>query len=135
MSIRKASFAAVTILAMAGLGLAPAPAAARALPQQTAQSAPSVADAARKAREEKKGEKTTKVYTNDDLENLTAPVSIVGEAPATQTAATAPAPAKESAATPVKNEAYWRAQFAAARRALADDSKELDVLQREYSLK
>jgi hypothetical protein len=136
MSIRKGSFAAVTIFAMAGLGLAPAPAAARALPQQAAQPSPSVADAARKARAEKKGEKATKVYTNDDLEHLSAPVSIVGEAPAPQTAAGAvPAPAKEGTAAPVKNEAYWRAQFAAARRTLADDSKELDVLQREYSLK
>jgi len=119
------------------LGLAPAPAAGRALPQQAAQPAPSVADAARRARAEKKDEKPTKIYTNDDLQNLTAPVSIVGQAPAPQTAApAAPAPAaKEGAAAPVKNEAYWRAQFAAARRTLADDSKELDVLQREYSLK
>ncbi len=134
MSIRKASFAAVTIFATAGWGLAPA--AGRALPQQTAQPAPSVADAARKVRAEKKGEKVTKVYTNDDLEHLSGPVSIVGEAPAPQTAApAAPASAKEGATAPVKNEAYWRAQFAAARRTLADDSKELDVLQREYSLK
>jgi chromosome segregation ATPase len=136
MFIRKASFAAGTIFAMAWWGLTPAPAAGRALPQQATQPAPSVADAARKARAEKKGEKATKVYTNDDLQNLTATVSIVGEAPAPQTAApAAPASAKEGTAAPVKNEAYWRAQFAAARRTLADDSKELDVLQREYNLK
>jgi len=137
MSIRKGSFAAVTILAMAGWG--PALTEAYPLPQQATQPAPSIVDAARKARAEKKDEKSTKVYTNDDLAKLSGPISVVGEAPAApQTgvpAGAAPAPAKEAAGAPVKDAAYWRAQFAAARRALADDSKELDVLQREYNLK
>ena len=47
-------------------------------------------------------------------------------------------PAAAAAAKPaevVKDEAYWRGQFAAARKKLADDSKELDILQREYNLK
>ena len=34
----------------------------------------------------------------------------------------------------MKDEAYWRKQFAEANRKLADDSKELDILQREYNL-
>jgi hypothetical protein len=138
MSIRKGSFAAVTILTIIGWGLAPAPAAGRALPQQMAQPAPSVADAARKARAEKKDEKSTKVYTNDDLDKLTGPISVVGVTPAPPTAApaaTAPAQAKAGAAATPKDEGYWRAQFAAARKTLADDAKELDVLQREYNLK
>jgi hypothetical protein len=35
----------------------------------------------------------------------------------------------------VRDEAYWRQAFAAARKKLADDTKELDILQREYNLK
>src|SRR5260370_3268817 len=34
-----------------------------------------------------------------------------------------------------KDEASWRAKFAAARKTLGDDSKELDILQREFNLK
>jgi chromosome segregation ATPase len=34
-----------------------------------------------------------------------------------------------------KNEAAWRAKFAAARKILADDMRELDILQREFNLK
>jgi chromosome segregation ATPase len=35
----------------------------------------------------------------------------------------------------VKDEAYWRAKFGDANKKLADDSHELDILQREYNLK
>jgi hypothetical protein len=112
---------------------------------QTTQQPVSVADAARKAREEKKGQKpAAKVFTDDDIANLKGSVSVVGPAPVPPPdAADKPAdgstpPATPAKATPtpaVKDEAYWRAAFAEARKKLADDSKELDVLQREYSLK
>ncbi len=95
----------------------------------------SVADAARKARAEKKA--TTKpavVYSNDNLDTLKGTVSVVGEAPAPPPA-DADKPKTDSKATTPKGEDYWRGQFAAARKKLADDSKELDVTQREYNLK
>jgi chromosome segregation ATPase len=34
-----------------------------------------------------------------------------------------------------KDEVSWRARFAAARKTLADDTRELDILQREFTLK
>lgn len=36
---------------------------------------------------------------------------------------------------PKNDEGYWRAKFAAARKVLAQDNKELDILQREFNLK
>ena len=118
----------------------------------TTQQPTSLGEAARKAREQNKGRQPTKVITNEDIPNLKGTVSIVGTQPAAPApaeaaptagtaAGTAPAPAPGAAAAPlapkaeVKDEAYWRAQFAAVRKKLADDSKELDVLQREYNLK
>jgi hypothetical protein len=96
----------------------------------------SVADAARAARVQKKGEKPGKVYTDDDIANLKGTVSVVGAAPAPDTPAAATAKPGDSDAKPVaKDEAYWRKTFAEARKKLADDSKELDILQREYNLK
>jgi len=101
----------------------------------------SLGDAARKAREQNKGRQAGKVITNEDIGDIKGTVSIVGVAPAVPAATDAAkpaAPAAAAAAKPaevVKDEAYWRGQFAAARKKLADDSKELDILQREYNLK
>jgi hypothetical protein len=107
--------------------------------QDSQGSQPSVADAARKAREQQKGEpKTAKVFTDDDVAGLKGGISVVGSDPTpASTEATTAAAAKEKAtpAPAAKDEAYWRKRFADARRKLADDSKELDVLQREYNLK
>ena len=120
-------------------------------PQQPA----SVADAARKAREQSKGRpQPAKVFTNEDVPNLKGTVSVVGPAPAEPAAAPATseavgatpadASAAAAAATPgaaaapkpeVKDETYWRAKFAEARKKLADDTREVDILQREYNLK
>jgi hypothetical protein len=110
----------------------------------TARQTPSLGDAARQAREQNKGRQPGRVFTNDDMADLKGTVSVVGTvppAPAPAEAAPAEGAAAPAAGTPtgpapeVKDEAYWRAQFAAARKKLADDSKELDVLQREYNLK
>ncbi len=108
----------------------------------------SVADAARKARAEKKaGPQTAKVYTNDDVTNLKGGINVVGPVPATPDIKEAGADAGKDAekaadadATPAaaalpKDEAGWRKAFADARRKLADDAKELDILQREFNLK
>ena len=108
----------------------------RAQDTQTSQS--SVAEASRKAKAQQKNEpKSGKVFTDDDIASLRGNISIVGQEPTPPAAAAVPAPAKDKAALqPVKkDEAYWRKRFADARRALADDSKELDVLQREFNLK
>lgn len=96
---------------------------------------PSLADAARKARADKKEQpkETTKVFTNDDIPTLKGVVNVVGQAPDAPT--TVAADASKAAPGEVKDEAYFRRKFAEARRALADDSKELDVLQREFGLK
>jgi chromosome segregation ATPase len=41
----------------------------------------------------------------------------------------------ETKPVPVKDEGYWRQQFADAHKKQADDAHELDILQREYNLK
>jgi hypothetical protein len=108
------------------------------------QQAPSLGEAARKAREQSKGRPPAKVFSNENIADLKGTVSVVGPeppapaAPEAAGAAIAPAAPPTAPAAPkaeVKDEAYWRAQFAAARKQLAGDSKELDVLQREYNLK
>src|SRR3989442_8464288 len=93
------------------------------------QSSESVAEAARKAREQKKtAKKEGKVYTNDDLagpaRSLTPEVQVAGhpaqsgaaaegqkdKGPAAKGAAAAAAPAEDK-----KDEAYWRQRFKDAR--------------------
>jgi hypothetical protein len=100
----------------------------------------SLGEAARRAREQKQGQQPSKVITNEDIADLKGTVSVVGTTPpAPTTTETAPAEdaTKPEAAPeePVKDEAYWRAKFTEVRKKLADDSKELDILQREYNLK
>jgi hypothetical protein len=106
----------------------------------------SVADAARKAQATKKpSTKPVPVFTNDNLDTVKGTISIVGEAPAApanppgtsdkdKAADKSKAPATVDK-TQAKGEDYWRKTFADARKKLADDARELDVLQREYSLK
>ena len=120
----------------------------------------SLGDAARKVRADNKGRQPAKVFTNENIGDVKGTVSVVGtEPPAPPAAAAAgatpsgtPAPGTPAGSTPapgaaatadaaaapkaeVKGEEYWRGQFVAARKKLADDSKELDILQREYNLK
>jgi anion-transporting ArsA/GET3 family ATPase len=111
----------------------------------------SVAEAARRAQASKKpAAKPAIVITNDDLESVKGTVSVVGEIQAPlvdQTAATpdkakttaaddkSKAPAADDKSSPAKDETYWKKAFAEARKKLADDAHELDVLQREYNLK
>jgi len=123
-----------------------------ALAQGQTAAAPSVADAARKARQEK-NRPPAKLFTNENIGDVKGTVSVVGTPPpepppaapapgdgaaaAGAAGPSATAPAAEAAAPKqeVKGEAYWRAKFADARKKLADDTKEADVLQREYNLK
>ncbi|HYB60216.1 MAG TPA: hypothetical protein VEH50_01940 [Methylomirabilota bacterium] len=120
MSFRRA------ILVIAGLSLL-GPCAYAAQQDQ-----PSVAEAARKARAEKKNlPKPAKVYTDDNIGDVPGHVSVVGGG-----ASAAPAPSGEqSSGNGSQSEVAWKAKFSAARKKLADDKKDLDLLQREYNLK
>ena len=106
----------------------------------------SLGDAARKARAQKKDpSKPAKVFTNEDMGSLKGTISVIGNEPAQGTDKTAEkddnkkptngADAKDVRKPEPKDEPYWRAKFAAARKTLADDTKELDILQREFNLK
>ncbi len=100
-----------------------------------------VADAARKAREEKKtAPKPKKVFTDDDV----APKADAAPAPAAAqtteggSASTALALAKQAKGGTEKaedpnSEAAWRKRFSEQRRRISDAEQELDVLQREAS--
>jgi hypothetical protein len=118
-----------------------------ALPGQAQES---VADAARKAQAGKKpSAKPATVFTNDNIDTIKGAINVVGEAPAPPESDSDKAAAADKAKTPAagdkaapgdkksaaKNEADWRKDFTDARKKLADDSHELDVLQRDYNLK
>jgi hypothetical protein len=107
-----------------------------------------VADAARKARAQKKdAPKSKMVIDNDNLGTLTGTINVVGEAappPADDTKKPADAKAPKSGEAAkgepgkgeaAKDETYWRHKFADAYKKLADDQRELDVTQRESNLK
>jgi hypothetical protein len=116
----------------------------------------SLGDAARKARAQKKDpSKPAKVFTNEDVGSLKGTISVIGNEPAPGTGAfktaeknddkkpangadakaTNGADLKDAKKEQPKDEPYWRAKFAAARKTLAEDTKELDILQREFNLK
>ncbi|MFZ0038438.1 MAG: hypothetical protein WAK91_13500 [Candidatus Acidiferrales bacterium] len=90
----------------------------------TTPQAPSIADAARKAREQRKSEpKSGKVFTNDNLP-AEGGINVVGDA-------TAPMPAGGTPAQAAITEKIWRDRFAAARAQLQRDQADLDLMQRE----
>ena len=102
-----------------------------------------VADAARKAREEKKvAPKPKKVFTDDDVAPRAAspaPTPAPSGAAPTGTATPAVALAKQAKAGAEQqkedpnSESAWRKRFADQRRKISDAEAELDVLQREAS--
>jgi hypothetical protein len=104
--------------------------------QQSQPTGDAVADAARKAREQKKeAPKPKKVFTNDDVSTRTpAPDPTVAPAKSAADAA-APVPAEQpdtaAAGGPKNDEATWRKRFGAERDKVAQAEKELDILQRE----
>lgn len=122
------------IFAVLASALLCTPAAINAQPAQD-----SVVEAARKAQAEKKtAPKPKMVIDNDNLGSITGTINVVGQEPAAadQAKPAADDAAKATAEKPVvKDEAYWRKQFTEANKKLTDDSKELDILQREYNLK
>jgi hypothetical protein len=134
---RKVVFLATALLLAAGTLICRAQDASSATPSD------SLADAARKARAQKKDSiKPAKVFTNDNVDDIKGTISVVGNEPAAESDKTAaktadakPASAAANAPEQKKDEGYWRAKFAEARKTLADDEKELDILQREFNLK
>jgi chromosome segregation ATPase len=109
--------------------------------QSQGNSGQSVAEAARRAREQRKKEgKPVKVITNDDLKPAapSSPQQTPTSAPATPQEATAQAPA-ETAATPAtpsdKAEKEKRAtELAGLKKQLADAQGDLDLLRRQFAL-
>ena len=102
-----------------------------------------VADAARKAREQKKSSpKPKKVFTNDEIASKPAaeqpptqapPAPASEQAPSAEDAAASKDDATQDAAKKEdpNSETAWRKRFAAQRKRIADAEQELDVLQRE----
>lgn len=99
------------------------------------QSQDSVAEAARKAREQKKTPaKPTKVVTNDDLSSAaSAQVSVVGQAGTPGDKAKKPAGGEGEEKPAESQESQWRKRFGEAYHRLHQAEAELDVLQREWS--
>jgi|HubBroStandDraft_1064217.scaffolds.fasta_scaffold12295_3 hypothetical protein len=96
-----------------------------AAPQQD-----SLAEAARKAREQKKETpKPAKVFTNDNIPTGGG-ISTIGEAPES---GTAQAGGAQAPAGP-NDEKFWRDKFAKLRHKLDQDQAELDVMQREIGV-
>jgi chromosome segregation ATPase len=118
------------------------PARAQQQSSQQSSSGDPVADAAKRAREQKKdAPKPKKVYTDDDISTKKSDISVVGTAPAPALAADGAATTASSTAqaiapdaskpTEANAEKVWRARFAALRTKIATAEQELDVLQRE----
>jgi len=130
----------ITCLLAIGLGLASSAAIAQQEPSNTGDP---VADAARKAREQKKSApKPKKVFTDEDIAAKPAPgpaptASTAQDSNKAVTAATPPATSvTPKSDTAEKNEdpnseSAWRKRFAAQRRKISDAEQELAVLQRE----
>src|SRR5579871_2157177 len=107
------------------------------------QTGDAVADAARKAREQKKNEaKPKKVFTNDDVAPAppvatTAPAATPSAPASTETKEGEPNAAKpgeakgDKSAAPDNSEAGWRKRFADQRAKITQAEQELDILQRE----
>ena len=109
---------------------------------------PSLADSARKLREQKKeAPKAKRVFSNDDIPAQSRGVSTVGSAApsdssaaASGTAAATGAPDDTTAKPDDKaklsadDEAKWRKKFSEVRAKIASAEKEIDVMQRELNL-
>jgi hypothetical protein len=133
---RNATFASAVLLALA---LTPVLSIARPQPQDPSQQSTgdAVADAARKAREQKKKDtaKPKRVYTDEDVSHSTYVTPAAAPASAEAAGKKPDAQEKEASgktAEPQESaEAKWRKQFKAAYANLDRAQKELDILQRE----
>jgi len=131
------------LLVLPALGLAGIAVIAQQHQDASQQSGDAVADAARKAREQKKSEpKPKKVFTNDDVapappvattSAATAPTGETKENPDGTPAKTGDAAAAgtDKPASVDNSEAGWRKRFAEQRAKVSQAEQELDILQRE----
>ena len=111
------------------------------LPAQNPSTGDPVADAARKAREEKKAApKPKKVFTDDDVTpkpaEQPAPAAATATSDSSELATTTKPPTTKPAAEQKEDpnsEQAWRKRFSEQRRKISDAETELDVLQREAS--
>ena len=109
---------------------------AAASASQPPQQQESLADAARRAREQKKDTpKQAKVFTNDNIPKQGG-VSAVGEEPpaAAENPDNGPAGAAKTEKGEANDEKKWRDRFAKLRHKLEQDQAELDVMQRELGV-
>jgi hypothetical protein len=109
--------------------------------QSTGAQEPSVADAARKAKTEKKTEAAPQhVYDDDNIPKAPREIPAANAEGGGEGGAATPAGAKAPAGEddPKQQaalEAKWRQKFADAQKKLDDDQKEMDLTQRELNLK
>jgi len=94
----------------------------------------SLADAARKSREQKKSEKPAHVFTNDNIPT-SGGISVAGAQPTEKEGAAATETAASASGNPSgKDEKAWRDKFAKLRQKLQMDQENLDVMQRELGV-
>lgn len=97
------------------------------------QSGQSVADAARKAREQKKdAPKAVKVFTNDNIP-AAGSLSVIGPPPAEKTPAASAAEATPKIVKPPLSEKDWRESFAKVRKQIQQTQDDLAIMQRELA--
>jgi chromosome segregation ATPase len=124
----KTKFWFKTLLMVPALCMAGLPAMAQQQSSSQQQSGDPVADAARKAREDKKNAaKPKKVFTDDDVKSAAPETPATGPA----TTATEQKPADSGKKEDPNGEAAWRKKFKEQRDRIAKAELELDVLQRE----
>jgi hypothetical protein len=104
-------------------------------------SAPSVAEAARRTREQKKSSKPVRTLTNDNLPAAPAPAATTGNAPPSPAAAPAensstvkPDAAAPAAAESADHQARAKAALERAKKELAQAEKDLDLMERKAAL-
>jgi len=89
-------------------------------------------EAARKARQAKKGTPPPVVFTNENMPTSATAISVVGDAPAS--ANSSPSSTRTIEARDTKNdEQLGRQKFAAARSKLREDTDKLDVMKRYFN--
>jgi hypothetical protein len=105
-------------------------------PSQAASTAQeSLADAARRAREQKKDTpKQAKVVTNDNIPKEGGISAVGEEPPAAENAENAPSDAAKSDKTAKSDEDKWRARFEKLHHKVEQDQADLEVMQRELGV-
>jgi hypothetical protein len=132
------------MLLAGALGLIASPEIGLAAPQQQQQQGQSVAEAARKAKEQQKtAPKAATVWTNETIGTVQASINVVGQPSSAAASTTSPAAAPPTAedtgaAAPpevsAEDLARVQSQLDDARKELASLKTDLDLLQRKYDL-